>query len=323
MTAKTPFVIASVTKMYTAAAIMMLQEQGELDLDDKISKHLPNTLIVGLHRYKGTDYTHALTIRHLISHSSGFTDYFLERPKQGKSVFERVLTEGDYETNLEDVVKLTKESLPPAFPPSSLSGNSGARSRVKAHYSDTNYKLLGAIIESVTGDSLHETFDDFFFGPLNLTQTYVYGRSNADHSAVVAPVFYKGGAFAFDKVLSSHGPEGGIVSTIDDLLRFGQAFMEGELFRRQETLESMQHWNRIFFPLEYGYGMMRFRVPKLLAPFQYSPELVGHSGSTGSFLYFCKDLNLYMAGTINEMTLRSAPFRLMLKVANTVKRALR
>ena len=65
---------------------------------------------------------------------------------------------------------------------------------------------------------------------------------------------------------------------------------------------------------------MRFHVPRFLSPFQPSPELVGHSGSTGSFLYYCKEFDLYMAGTINEFSLRSAPFRLMLKVANAFRR---
>jgi CubicO group peptidase (beta-lactamase class C family) len=95
--------------------------------------------------------------------------------------------------------------------------------------------------------------------------------------------------------------------------------MRGELFASKATLETMQRWNRIFFPFQYGYGLMRFKTPRFLSPFNYSPELIGHSGSTGSFLYYCKDLDFYMAGTINQMALKSAPFRLMLRVAEIFK----
>lgn len=83
----------------------------------------------------------------------------------------------------------------------------------------------------------------------------------------------------------------------------------------------MQQWNPIFFPLEYGYGLMRFKLPWLLMPFGYSPELIGHSGSSGSFLYYDKAQNLYMAGTINQMTQRNTPFQLMIKAAQLFRKA--
>lgn len=256
-------------------------------------------MVQGIHRFKGTDYSGSLTIRHLIGQTSGLRDYFLDKPKGGKSLFERLLL----------------------FPPSSpFDARTERRHRTRAHYSDTNYKLLGAIIESVTEEPLHKTFKAFFFDPLELRQTYIYGQPNEGNSIPMAPTFYKGRALLLDKMLGSTGPEGGLVSTVHDTIRFGKAVMRGELFRDPKTLQSMQHWHSIFFPFQYGYGLMRFHVPRFLSPFQYSPELVGHSGSTGSFLYYCKDLDLYMAGTINEFALRSAPFRLMLKVADMFRR---
>jgi D-alanyl-D-alanine carboxypeptidase len=99
--------------------------------------------------------------------------------------------------------------------------------------------------------------------------------------------------------------------------------MSGELFASPTTLAAMQRWNPIFFPLQYGYGLMRFKLPRLLSPFGFSPELIGHSGSSGSFLYYCPELDLYMAGTINQMALPRVPFPLMLKVARIVERARR
>jgi D-alanyl-D-alanine carboxypeptidase len=321
MQAETPFLIASITKMYTAAAAMILYERGRLTLDDRIGKHLPGSLVQGLHRYRGRDYTDSLTVRHLISQTSGLPDYFLERPTGGTSVFDRIVAEGDRAWELEDVVRYTREQLPPFFAPVAWGdASAGKRARVRAHYSDTNFKLLGAILESVAGKPLPELFEEMFFEPLRLTQTYLYGHPRSGTSEKPAQVFLRDRPFALDKLMRSHGAEGGMVSTLDDTLRFGRAFMTGELFSRQETLGSMQQWNRIFFPLQYGYGLMRFKLPRLFSPFGFSPELVGHSGSSGSFLYRCAELDLYIAGTINQMALQRAPFPLMIKVAQTFNR---
>ena len=73
-------------------------------------------------------------------------------------------------------------------------------------------------------------------------------------------------------------------------------------------------WNRIFFPMQYGYGMMRVNFPRVLFP-----EYVGHSGSTGSFAYACPAKALYLVGTVNQIADPSRPIRLMMRVANMVK----
>jgi CubicO group peptidase (beta-lactamase class C family) len=91
MTTDTPFFIASITKTYTAAAAMILQERGLLSLDDPISKFLPGSLVDGLHRYKGRDYSAQLGIYHLISQTLGLPDYFLEQPKGRKSIFDLIV----------------------------------------------------------------------------------------------------------------------------------------------------------------------------------------------------------------------------------------
>lgn len=320
MQPETPFFLASVTKMYTAAAIIMLQERGKLDLGDKISKHLPGALIQGLHRFKGADFTPALTIRHLISHTSGLADYSLDRPKHGKSLFDRLFTEGDQAFTLEDVVRMVRDDLAPKFPPAIPDLNTGLHLRAKAHYSDTNYQLLGAIIESVTESPLHAVFEEFFFRPLNLTQTYLYGYPRMTAPAEPAPIFHKDRALSLPLAMKSVSAQGGMVSTVNDSLRFMRALTQGEFFARKGIFEAMLQWNPLFFPFQYGYGLMRFQLPRLLSPFSPSPELVGHSGSTGSFLYFAKELNLYLAGTINQNQRQRAPSSLMLQAAEIIRR---
>ncbi|MGM0589627.1 MAG: serine hydrolase domain-containing protein [Bacteroidota bacterium] len=319
----TPFLIASITKMYTAAVIMMLTERGRIDLDQKISEYFSERFIQGLHHYKGKDYTDLLTIRHLISQTSGLPDYFLDKPQKGKSVFDQILSDGDRAWELEDVIELTRQNFQAKFPPPDLTNTNQQNSKgIKAHYSDTNYKLLGTIIESVTQKSLHQVFNEFILEPLSLSNTYLYGQPSDNQDQKTAPVYYKDDPMTIDKLMSSHGPEGGIVSTLDDTVRFGKAFMTDELFSNADTLKSMKNWNKMFFPLQYGYGIMRFKMPWLLSPLGYNPELIGHSGSSGSFLYYCSDLDLYFCGTINQMTLRNTPFQLMIKVSRLVKKQL-
>lgn len=110
MKVDTPIFIASITKMYTGAATMILEERGLLSLDDPVSKFLPSSLVDGLHRFKGRDYSAQLGIYHLISQTSGLPDYFLERPKGGKSIFDLIVAGGDEEWDVEQVVGIAKNS---------------------------------------------------------------------------------------------------------------------------------------------------------------------------------------------------------------------
>lgn len=318
MRPETPFLIASITKMFTAAAVWILQARGKLKLDDPITSHLDGSLISGLHHGQGADHTGALTIRHLITHTSGLPDYFLDKPKTGDTVLNRLLAEGDRAWELEDVIQITREVFPAKFAPAPFSGPA-AHAKRKAHYSDTNYKLLGRIIETVEGQPLDAVFQALFFDPLDLRQTYLHGRPPSAASEPPALVYYKERPMQLDRLMASHWPEGGIVSTVGELLRFGRAYFTGELFASHGCLPPEHQWNAVFFPLEYGTGLMRFQLPRLMMPFGYSPELVGHSGSSGSFLYYDRSLDLCLAGTVNQMTQRNLPFQLMIKAAQVFK----
>ena len=81
----------------------------------------------------------------------------------------------------------------------------------------------------------------------------------------------------------------------------------------------LARWNRIFFPLEYGLGTMRLAMPRVMTlPFRV-PELVGHSGSTGTWLYHCPELGLLLAGTVDQAVPRSLPFRFLPRVLRLVQ----
>ena len=321
MMVDTPIFIASITKMFTGAATMLLEEQKRLSLDDPISKYLPADLIDGIHRYKGQDYTNQLRIYHLISQTSGLPDYFMEKPKGGWSIFDRLIVEGDFGWDLEQVVKIAKYDLSPKFPPEPKSQENSGKA---AYYSDTNYQLLGAILESVTRQSLDEIFSELIIEPLELSATYLHGYTEQPVSTTRSPaaIYYKNQAFQLDKAMTSFGPDGGMVSTVNDSLKLLQHFMQAKLFANPSSLERMKTWKKIFFPLQYGFGLMRFKLPRIFSPFSPSPALIGHSGSTSAFLFYSESDQIYIAGTLNQVQNQGRPFRVMLKMIKMVNEAL-
>lgn len=108
MRADTPFFIASVDKLFTAAAVLKLCERGQIVLDEGILTYLPRLLIEGLHAARGIDSTVDITVRHLLSHTSGLPDWFVDRPRHGPSVLQRVVNEGDFSIRLDDLIDFAR-----------------------------------------------------------------------------------------------------------------------------------------------------------------------------------------------------------------------
>jgi D-alanyl-D-alanine carboxypeptidase len=309
MTKDTPIYIASITKLYTATAIMRLYEKGALSLDDPMSRYLPKELVQGIHVYKGKDYSHEITIKELLSHTSGIADYYTERPKGGKNLFELFLEKPERSWTVDETIERARNDLRPNFQPGT-----------DASYSDTNFQLLGKVIEAVTGKPLHIVYEDFIFRPLGLKHTSLIGRSEAQlaPSAAPADIFYKDMNITKTRSNGAYWADGGIVSTAAEMIIFLKALNEGRVVSG-ETLKLMHNWHKLQFPLQYGYGTMYFKLPRFISMVMKVPPLWGHSGSTGSFLYYSEDLNLYMAGSINQAESKSKPFRLMLRVMKAIQ----
>ena len=159
--------------------------------------------------------------------------------------------------------------------------------------------------------------NELLFEPLGLTSTYLHIPDDSK-AAAPAPIYYKDKSLHLDRAMASFGPDGGLVSCVEDLLTFMRAFIEGKLFKNSETLTRMQTWNRIFFPFQYGLGLMRFKLPRFFSPFSPTPELIGHSGASGSFLFYCPKAEIYLAGTLNQLADKSKPIRLILEAINIV-----
>ena len=122
--------------------------------------------------------------------------------------------------------------------------------------------------------------------------------------------------------MTSFGPDGGMVSTVEDSLKFIRHFLEGKLFAHPSTLERMKSWKRIFFPFQYGLDFLRFKLPRIFSLFSATPELIGHSGASGAFLFHSDIGQLYIGGTLNQLENQRRTFNLMLKVVKIVDEAL-
>ncbi len=309
LTPGTPYYLASITKMYTAVVVMQLAREGTVDLAAPIGDYLPADLTGGLHVVDGTDRGPAITVEQLLFQTSGLADYFAGKQKGQPSLEDALYTGSDRALNIEDIAALAR-TLPPRFAP----GAGGGR---KAHYSDTNYAMLGAIVQAVTGDSVAAAFAQRIFGPLDLQGTFVFDHTQS--RPVPAAMWHKDVALDIPLAMSSFPADGGIVATLGDSLRFLRGFFGGELLSESELGYMTGRWNRIFFPLQYGGGIMRFNLPRWMAPFKNPGELVGHSGSTGSFAFYSPQRDVYVAGTVNQSDRPNRPFGLMSAMLGLVK----
>jgi CubicO group peptidase (beta-lactamase class C family) len=245
----------------------------------------------------------------------------MEKPQGGKSIFDRLVVDNDLAWDLEQVIDIAKNDLTPKFPPETMEQEKSGKA---AYYADTNYQLLGAVVESATQKPLHEVFSELIIEPLELTSTYLFGYGEPQVTADGPPadIYYKTWPLHINQAMKSFGPDGGMVSNVEDSLKFLRHYMEGKLFANPSTLERMKNWKRIFFPLQYGLGLMRFKLPRIFSPFSPSPELIGHSGSTSAFLFYSESDQVYIGGTLNQIENQGRPFRLMLKLIKMVNEGL-
>jgi CubicO group peptidase (beta-lactamase class C family) len=305
MTPETPYFIASITKMYTAAIIMQLHGQKRLDLEASASDYLSGSLLDGIHIYKGTDYSRQVKVYQLVNQTSGLADFEVDKPRRGKSIMDELMAGHDRPVDTAEALQITR-NLSPHFPP----GTPG-----RAYYSNLNYRLLGEIIESITGKSMAVNFEERICAPLGLQHTYLYDWTKPRLGEPPATLYLNRAPVNVPKYLSSNVSDGGLVSTAGECMQFLRALLEGRLFDKA-WLERMLVWNKMFFPLRYGYGLMYFHLPRYfwITPL---PEFVGHSGSTGSFAFACPSRSLYLTGTLNVIT-PARPFFFMMNLVRSV-----
>lgn len=307
--------IASVTKVFTATVTMLLVEQQRLALETRLVELLPVDVLQRLHVLNGVDRTPELTVEHLLSHTSGLPDYFDQAPPSGRSAQDRLLAGEDAPVPFDEVLQLVRNELTPHFPPQPVDA-----AKRRSRYADTNYQILGRALEAVTGLSMASLFDTLLLGPLALDDTSSYPhvpRSGASPEPSVN-VWAKNTVLKPEGALRHQVPDGGIISTLDDQVRFMRAILNGQVFADPTTWQRMQtRTNKIYFPIEYGLGLMRYAPPRWMSPFFAVPPLIGHSGSTATWLFHCPDLGVILAGTF-DVARPPLPFRFLPQVLRAV-----
>jgi len=230
MTADAVFRLGSITKQFTAAAIMLLVEDGRLGLDDDVQSVL-------------TDYPaqgRLVTIRHLLNHTSGIAN-FNSRPDFPERT----------DLTLAEVVALFKD-LPPDFEP-------GAR----YFYSNSGYVLLGAVIEAASGMAYRTFLLERFFRPLGMRQTrYLYDEPIVAKRARGYRMGAKGVENARTMSMTLPHAAGALGSTVGDLLTWTRALRGGQAVSTESYAAMIAPARLNDGSLsEYGFGLsaLKFR----------------------------------------------------------------
>jgi len=299
-----PMIIASITKMFTAACIIKFCENKKISLENRISEYFGKELLSGLHIYRGQEYSSNLRIYDLLFQTSGLPDEFESSNKKVSKIWQAII-ERDVYSNFNKTVEDVKK-LEPHFAPN----------RKKAYYSNINFDLLGEILEKITEQSLAEIYKKFIFEPLQMVNTYLPTKDNE----FVPYIYYKDKKLVRPKLIASCRASGGCVSTAKDLLIFSKAFWEGKLFDKK-IFKELSVYRKLQIskgPIYYGGGFMKINTGGLMTMFMGKGELLGHSGSTGSFAFYYPNKELYFIGDLNQMVNPAIPIRLLLQLVMAI-----
>ncbi len=199
VTPDTPFLTGSISKSFTALAVMQLVEAGDVELDAELERYLEV--------FKGRP-AGAITIRHLLSHTSGYSTL------QGNAPYEDETGAPD---EIERRVARVAEALRPPYSP-------GAR----WEYSNLNYLILGRLIEVVSGQDYETYIERNILEPVGMRNSFV--ADGATHDAMATghrPWFGVKTPLEMSQLARSTGPQGGVVASANDLARYMRVMVNG------------------------------------------------------------------------------------------------
>ncbi|WP_419700540.1 serine hydrolase domain-containing protein [Mucilaginibacter sp. NFX135] len=260
------FELASVTKTMTSTAILMLLERGKLTLDDDVKKFFPDF------PYNG------VTIRLLLTHRSGMMNYvyFIDDIYRSQH-----LNQKKGLTNAE-AMKMIADYKPRPFNVPNK----------RFLYNNSNFMVLGAIIEKVSGMSYAQFMQENVFKPASMAHTHVYSKAVYDKIPVDV-VGHDRGQWRYSVAQNFlDGPVGdkGIYSTVGDLFLFDRALRAGRLLK-QATLDSayVPRNPMVHGHFSYGYGWRTFTAP--------GQEVIYHTGWWHGFRH------IYLRDMKNDITI--------------------
>ena len=261
ISSKSVFRMGSVSKQFTAMAIAILAERGDLDLDADVHKYLPDLI----------EYGHEVTIRQMVHHIAGMGDYDHEVFRKSDGSDFRFGNE-DYWTIEEFYERVAKAGL--IHEPGS-----------KYEYSNLAYFLLSQVVESVSGQSLRQFSAEEIFGRLGMDDSLFYDNVNE-------PVRNRADGYqlaedgTWEIYMTNNGwvGDGGVYTSLDDFIKWDQNFYSNKLGKGGKSLIDMvttPHPDTIEYTEEgprnvnYAFGL---RVDEVNGEF-----MIGHSGSWVAF----------------------------------------
>ena len=276
-TATTNYRLASVTKQFTAASILLLAEDGRLKLDDRVRKWLPSL----------PKAAEPITIRHLLTHTSGLIDYEDVIPETFKPQLHDA-----------DVLRLLESQDRTYFKPGS-----------SYRYSNSGYALLALIVERASGRTFATVLRERIFQPLGMSNTVAYeeGISTVSNRAFGHTQEQGRWNRTDQSQTSAVLGDGGIYSSIDDLAKWDAALYDGRLLRPSSLQAAFTPATHTDDPeVEYGFG------------WRITGETLWHSGETVGFRnvivrYPKRHLTVVVLTNRNE----PEPYRLALEIAKT------
>ena len=280
-----PFRVASIQKIFTAAAILRLVEEGQLRLDHPIAPFLDADQVARMHVYDGVNYGQQITVGQLLQHTSGLNSH-----DECNEYLVAVATGPRRRWTPREQIELMIDCGDPYFRP----GEEG-----KYHYSDTGYVMLGTVLAKVTGKSYAAALRELLpLDELGIERTWheLLEPERADPRPRAHQYYAVVDLTDWDPSFDSWGG-GGYVSTVKELTLFIRALFEGRVFEQRSTLRLMTR------PVattpgkpasEAGYGLG-------LAHVSYGGvKCIGHAGFWSSVVRYCPSLDLAFATTTNQ-----------------------
>lgn len=219
-TPETPSDIGSLTKQFTAAAIMILAERKKVSYDDSITRYIPE--------FSRSAHLNQVTLRELLNHTSGMPDYD--------------------DLGMDDT-RMSQDDL--------IAGLLKNENRLeepgeKYRYSNPGYALLAVVVQRVSGLSFGDFLDREIFKPLAMNSTFLYdGPAKRSWKAAVG---YNQFGDVDDSGPTSIPGDGGIFSTVDDLYKWDQALYSDKLLPQSALSEAFTPGRVRQGPMAYGFG---------------------------------------------------------------------
>lgn len=218
------FQLASVSKQFTAVAILQLYQKGLLNLNDSVQKYIP------LFPYKG------VTIHQLLTHRSGLPNYHY--------FFQHIPTTYDTLLNNRDVVEEMMEKTPKAY----------YRPNRRYHYSNTGYALLAAVVESVTNISFSKYVHNNIFDPLEMKESFTYSDTELGKEVNTTGYLRRWRQAEYNYLDGVLGDKGIYCSAID-LFKWDQGLYSGKIINIDTLNLAFQPMGKPkYFKSNYGYG---------------------------------------------------------------------